>query len=358
MIHPTSDVQTTKIGENTVIWQYCVVLPDAVLGSNCNINCNVFIENDVVIGDNVTIKTGVQIWNGVTLENDVFVGPNVTFTNDLFPRSKKKLLPLLRTVVKEGASIGGNATILAGRTIGRYAMVGAGAVVTKNIADFELWVGNPAKHVGYVTEKGEVLNLDLISKRTGKQYHWKDDLLIEKFDHIITAEDIKMRLIEKSDAKFVVELRTDPKLGQNLSWTSSKVEDEINWIEEYKKREADKKEFYFIFEDKNHNPWGTIRLYNFKENSFTIGSWICLPKNNEKIAVKAWLLSVAFGFEKLNFNMCMFDVRKKNLSVLYYAYLYHPELISEDKLNYYFRLDKDTFYENRQKVIDILKIKL
>src|SRR5690606_30718651 len=135
-------------------------------------------------------------------------------------RSKKKMLPLLRTVVKEGASIGGNATILAGKTIGRFALIGAGAVITKDVADFELWVGNPAKHVGYVTENGEVLNLDLISKRTGKQYQWKNHHITESFDHIIMAEGIKMRLIEKSDAKFVVELRTDPKLGQNLSWTS------------------------------------------------------------------------------------------------------------------------------------------
>ena len=358
MIHPTSDVQTTKIGENTVIWQFCVVLPDAVIGSNCNINCNVFIENDVVIGDNVTIKTGVQVWNGVTLENDVFVGPNVTFTNDLFPRSKKKLLPLLRTVVKEGASIGGNATILAGRTIGRFALIGAGAVITKDITDFELWVGNPAKHVGYVTENGEVLNLDLISKRTGRQYKWKDKNLTESFDQVIVAFGITLRLVEKSDSKFILALRTDTILGRNISWTSSSIEEQNNWIEKYKKREADHKEFYFIFEDSNNKSWGTIRLYNFTKDSFTIGSWICLPDNKEKIAVKAWLLSVAFGFEKLNFKVCMFDVRKKNLSVLYYAYLYHPELISEDKLNYYFSLDKNTFYENRQKVISFLKIKL
>ncbi len=343
------------MGNNTDIWQFCVVLPDAVIGSNCNINCNVFIENDVVIGDNVTVKTGVQVWNGVTLEDDVFVGPNVTFTNDLFPRSKRKLLPLLRTVIKEGASIGGNATILAGITVGKFAMVGAGAVVTKNIADFELWIGNPAKHAGYVTESGEVLNLNLISKRTGKQYQWKNNILTERLGANISGDGIRMRLIEKKDAEFILNLRTDLVLGKNLSQTSSDIEKQYEWINNYKKREQDQMEFYFIFEDSKHKPWGTIRLYNFQSNSFTVGSWICLPNNKENIAIKAWLLSVEFGFEKLNFKYVCLMFEKKIMSVLYYAYLYHPELIKDDDLNYYFSLDKNTFYENRQKVISISK---
>ena len=186
MIHPTSDVQTSKIGKDTFIWQFCVVLPDAVIGSNCNINCNVFIENDVIIGNNVTIKTGVQLWDGITIENDVFVGPNVTFTNDLYPRSRIKPCNVIRTIVKAGASIGANATILAGIIIGRYVMIGAGSVVTKNIADFELWVGNPARHVGFVSESGEVLDMNLKSKSTGKQYQWKEKILVEKSDSPLT----------------------------------------------------------------------------------------------------------------------------------------------------------------------------
>ena len=144
-IHSLADVQTNKIGKNTLIWQFCVVLPNAQIGDNCNINCQVFIENDVVIGDNVTIKPGVQIWDGITLEDNVFVGPNVTFTNDLFPRSKNSNFELKKTVIKKGASIGANATILAGITIGENAMIGAGSVVTKDVPDNEIWVGNPAK---------------------------------------------------------------------------------------------------------------------------------------------------------------------------------------------------------------------
>lgn len=143
-IHPLADLQSSTIGEGTKIWQFCVVLKDAKIGTNCNINCHVFIENDVYIGNNVTIKPGVQIWDGVTLEDNVFIGPNVTFTNDLFPRSKNTEYNMKKTLVKKGASIGANATILGGVTIGENALVGAGSVVTKNIPANEIWVGNPA----------------------------------------------------------------------------------------------------------------------------------------------------------------------------------------------------------------------
>ena len=145
MIHPLSDVKSTNIGENTNIWQFCVVFPEAKIGTGCNICANVLIENEVVVGNDVTVKSGVQLWDGVTLEDNVFVGPNVTFTNDLFPRSKNPDWKLSKTVVKKGASIGANATILCGITIGENAMIGAGSVVTKDVPSGEVWVGNPAK---------------------------------------------------------------------------------------------------------------------------------------------------------------------------------------------------------------------
>lgn len=153
-IHPLADVQSENIGENTMIWQFCVILKDAVIGDNCNINCHVLVENDVQIGDNVTIKPGVQIWDGVTLEDNVFIGPNVTFTNDLIPRSKKYPEAFAKTVVKKGASIGANATIVAGNTIGENALIGAGSVITKNIPDNTVWFGNPAKQKGTIDENG------------------------------------------------------------------------------------------------------------------------------------------------------------------------------------------------------------
>lgn len=163
-IHPTSDVQTNNIGEGTFIWQYTVILEGAVIGANCNINFNVFIENDVVIGDNVTIKSGVQVWDGVRLENNVFIGPNVTFTNDLVPRSKQYPAAFENTIVREGASLGANSTIIAGNTIGKYSFIGAGSVVTKDIPAFHVFYGNPAAHKGYVTKDGVLLNLDFQDK--------------------------------------------------------------------------------------------------------------------------------------------------------------------------------------------------
>ena len=146
-IHPSADVQSLNIGSGTAVWQFCVILPGAWIGSDCNINCHVFIENDVVIGNNVTIKPGVQIWDGITIEDNVFIGPNATFTNDIKPRSKQYPEKFLRTVVKTGASIGANATILPGITIGEHAMIGAGAVVTKDVPANTTWVGNPAKKI-------------------------------------------------------------------------------------------------------------------------------------------------------------------------------------------------------------------
>lgn len=144
-IHHLADVQSENIGVDTTIWQFCVILKNAKIGSNCNINCNVFIENDVVIGNNVTIKPGVQIWDGITIEDEVFIGPNVTFTNDDYPKSKNANFLLLKTLIKKGASVGANSTILGGITIGENALIGAGSVVTKNIPANEIWVGNPAK---------------------------------------------------------------------------------------------------------------------------------------------------------------------------------------------------------------------
>lgn len=144
--HISAIVETDKVGAETRIWAFTHVLPGAVIGKSCNICDHVFIENDVVIGDRVTIKCGVQIWDGLSLEDDVFVGPNVTFTNDSFPRSKKPF-ELQRTVVRRGATIGANSTILPGLTIGEHAMVGAGAVVTKDVPPNVLVIGNPAKFV-------------------------------------------------------------------------------------------------------------------------------------------------------------------------------------------------------------------
>ena len=147
--HPNALVESDAIGARTRIWAFAHVLPGARIGEDCNICDGVFVEGKAVIGDRVTVKCGVQVWDGVELEDDVFVGPNVTFTNDRFPRSRAYPDAFLRTLVCRGASIGANATILPGLTIGRRAMVGAGAVVTKNVPANAIVVGSPAVITGY-----------------------------------------------------------------------------------------------------------------------------------------------------------------------------------------------------------------
>ncbi|HEA3202566.1 TPA: N-acetyltransferase [Aeromonas veronii] len=150
MMHKLSDVQSNKVGEGTRIWQFSVVLEGAEIGFDCNICAHTFIENDVIIGNRVTVKSGVYLWDGITIEDDVFIGPCATFTNDKYPRSKGHYDKTIRTRIKKRASIGANATILPGLTLGEGCMIGAGAVVTKDVPDGAIVLGNPAKIVGYV----------------------------------------------------------------------------------------------------------------------------------------------------------------------------------------------------------------
>jgi UDP-2-acetamido-3-amino-2,3-dideoxy-glucuronate N-acetyltransferase len=149
-VHPSGICETSDVGAETRIWAFAHVLAGAHIGRECNICDHVFIENDVVIGDRVTIKCGVSIWDGLRIEDDVFVGPNVAFTNDAFPRSKVHLDEFPQTVVRRGASLGANCTILPDITIGVEAMVGAGSVLTRDVPPFAIVVGNPARIIGYV----------------------------------------------------------------------------------------------------------------------------------------------------------------------------------------------------------------
>lgn len=147
--HERAIVESEKIGKETRIWAFAHILPGAIIGEDCNICDHTFVENDVIIGDRVTIKSGVQLWDGIIIEDDVFVGPNATFTNDPFPRSKKYLEQHPQTIIRKGASIGANATVLPGITIGQEAMVGAGSVVTHDVPAYAIVVGNPARIMGY-----------------------------------------------------------------------------------------------------------------------------------------------------------------------------------------------------------------
>lgn len=166
-IHHTALVETSEIGEGTDIWAFTHILNGARIGKNCNIGDHCYIEAGAVVGNNVTIKNGNMLCEGVTIEDGVFIGPYVSFTNDLYPRSPR--LPqvrqryttkqwLVNTRVKKGASLGAGTIILAGITVDEYAMVGAGAVITKNTPPYSLLIGNPARIVGYVCQCGKRLN--------------------------------------------------------------------------------------------------------------------------------------------------------------------------------------------------------
>jgi UDP-2-acetamido-3-amino-2,3-dideoxy-glucuronate N-acetyltransferase len=152
-VHPKGLCESDQVGEGTRVWAFAHVLPGARVGAECNICDGVFVEGKAIVGDRVTIKCGVQIWDGVELEDDVFVGPNATFTNDPMPRSRQWMAEYPRTVVREGASIGANATILPGLEIGQGAMVGAGAVVTRSVPPHAIVVGNPARISGYTESR-------------------------------------------------------------------------------------------------------------------------------------------------------------------------------------------------------------
>jgi acetyltransferase-like isoleucine patch superfamily enzyme len=149
-VHPQAICESTDVGEGTRIWAFAHVLAGARIGADCNVGECVFIENDVVVGDRVTVKNGVQLWDGLRVGDDVCIGPNATFTNDPFPRSRVYDHEIAVTRVDEGASIGANATILPGLTIGAHSMVGAGAVVTRDVPESTIVAGNPARVVGSV----------------------------------------------------------------------------------------------------------------------------------------------------------------------------------------------------------------
>lgn len=159
LYHPQALVETgAAIGKRTRIWAFAHIVTGAIIGDDCNICDHTFIEGDVLIGNRVTVKCGVYLWNGMTVADDVFIGPAAVFTNDYRPRSQHYLTNPLKTLLKEGCSIGANSTILPNLTIGRWAMVGAGAVVTHSVPDYALVVGNPARWQAWVCRCGEKLS--------------------------------------------------------------------------------------------------------------------------------------------------------------------------------------------------------
>lgn len=181
-LHPQAIVETAKVGHGTRIWAYVHILPGAMIGENVNICDHCFIENEVVIGNDVTIKSGVYLWDGIELEDGVFIGPSATFTNDLRPRSKNADYKKLHTKIRKGATVGANATILPGLTIGTYALIGAGTVVTHDVDDYTVVYGNPAKKQGYVCQCGQQIDQSSLTCICGKKYEIVNDILTYKHD--------------------------------------------------------------------------------------------------------------------------------------------------------------------------------
>ncbi len=161
-VHPSSIVDTgAKIGEGTKIWHFTHIMSDSMIGNNCNLGQNVFIASNVILGNNVKVQNNVSIYEGVICEDDVFLGPSMVFTNVVNPRSHVvRKGEYQTTYVEQGATVGANATIVCGVRIGKYAFIGAGAVVTKNVPAYALVVGNPAKHIGWMSEQGYRLQFD------------------------------------------------------------------------------------------------------------------------------------------------------------------------------------------------------
>jgi len=185
-IHESANIaEGAIIGEGTSIWQNCIIQDNVVIGENCNIGANVFIENGVIIGSGVKIKNNIALYSGVEIEDDVFLGPNCVFTNVINPRafiSRKH--EFKKTVVRKGATIGANATIICGNEIGAYAMVGAGCVVTHNVDEYNLVVGNPDKSIGFVCQCGCRLKDELICDQCKKEYCNIDGRIIVKGDRL------------------------------------------------------------------------------------------------------------------------------------------------------------------------------
>jgi UDP-2-acetamido-3-amino-2,3-dideoxy-glucuronate N-acetyltransferase len=161
LAHPQALVDSTDIGPDTIIWAFAHIMRGAHIGANCKIGDHAFIESGAILGNNVTVKNGVAIWDRVTIEDNVFLGPNCVLTNDPTPRTyiKKSGVELTPTLIRANATIGANATIVCGVAIGRYAFVGAGAVVIRSVPDFALVVGNPARHIGWICICAEKLPL-------------------------------------------------------------------------------------------------------------------------------------------------------------------------------------------------------
>ncbi len=188
-VHPSCVIDDGAIiGEGTSIWHYCHLMPKAAVGSGCRLGQNTFIDNNVIIGNNVKIQNNVSVYNGVIIEDDAFIGPSVVFTNVINPRSFiERKLEFKKTLIKKGATIGANATIICGVEVGEYALIGAGALVSRSVAAFALVLGNPARQTGWVSELGLKLNFNkdghAVCPGSGNEYNLRNNR-VTKLDSV------------------------------------------------------------------------------------------------------------------------------------------------------------------------------
>jgi acetyltransferase-like isoleucine patch superfamily enzyme/RimJ/RimL family protein N-acetyltransferase len=332
-----SDVQSADIGEGTQVWQYTVVLPKARIGRNCNINAHCFVENDVVIGDRVTVKCGVYLWDGIRIQDDVFIGPNATFINDLYPRSKNHGKEIPRTVLGKGCSIGANATVLAGRKIGPFAMVGAGSLVAHDVPPYALVHGSPARVQGHICKCGVKLPVNRSCDVCGRQYFlsprgYLQDWADMKF---LRGKHVNLRLVEMEDAEFIVSLRSDERSRKYLSVVSDHIDAQLEWTLAYKKREAQGEEFYYVIQLPDGLPVGLIRIYDLTPDVFSGGSWIIAPGQPHRIAVETVVLLYDLCFDQLGYDKVLLQVVKENQSVIKFHERFGAQLQSEDEKHVY-----------------------
>lgn len=185
-IHPTAIVDDgASVGEGTKVWHFCHLMPQSVVGNNCILGQNVFIDNNVTIGSGVKIQNNVSVYNGVIIEDDVFLGPSMVFTNVINPRSFIERKNEFKTTrIQKGATVGANATVLCGVTVGEYAFIGAGAVVVKDVPAYALVVGNPAHHIGWVSKAGITLQFDgqgnARCHQSGEDYYLSNGRVVKK----------------------------------------------------------------------------------------------------------------------------------------------------------------------------------
>lgn len=180
-VHPTAEVSPeAQIGDGTKIWNLAQVREKSVIGKDCIISKNVYIDTQVVLGNRVKVQNNVNVYHGVEVEDDVFLGPSMTFTNDFYPRAFNSDWEITCTKVKKGASIGANCTIVCGNTIGEYAMIGSGSVVTKDVPDYALMVGNPAKQIGWVCVCGQKLDNNYCCSKCKKEYNNLKEISFDK----------------------------------------------------------------------------------------------------------------------------------------------------------------------------------